>query len=70
MTFDDAATFNDAMFPHTGWIRLWLYWLGLAIIATPVALVFSKATRRDTLIVLLTNISVVTSMGWLYGQIG
>jgi hypothetical protein len=70
MTFDDARTFNDAMFSGTGWIRIWFYWLGLAIVATPAVLALSKATRRDALIVLLTNISVVASMGWLYGQIG
>ena len=33
-------------------------------------LIFSKATRRDALIVLLTNICVIASMGWPYRQIG
>ncbi|MBS95002.1 MAG: hypothetical protein CL799_11220 [Chromatiales bacterium] len=60
----------DVMFSNTGWIRVWFYWLGYAIVATPVILAFSKATRRDALIVLLTNISVIVSMGWLYRQIG
>ena len=64
-------SFSEAMFSlATGWLRLWLYWLGYAIVLTPIILVFSKDTRRDALIVLLTNISVVVSMGWLYDQIG
>ena len=63
-------TFHDAMFSATGWILYWFYWLGFAMVATPVALLFSKATRRDALIVLATNIIVVLSMGWLYDQIG
>jgi hypothetical protein len=68
---NDAMTFNEAMFSSaTGWILVWLYWLGYAIVLTPVILAFSKATRRDALIVLLTNISVVAAMGWLYEQIG
>jgi hypothetical protein len=60
----------DAMFSNTGGIRFWFYWLGYVIVATPVILAFSKATRRDALIVLLTNISVILAMGWLYRQIG
>ena len=67
---NDTITFHDAMFSATGWILVWFYWLGFAMVATPVALAFSKATRRDALIVLLTNIVVVASMGWLYDQIG
>jgi len=63
-------SFHDAMFSFTGWIRIWFYVLGVAMVATPIILAFSKATRRDALIVLVTNIIVVTSMGWLYRQIG
>jgi hypothetical protein len=70
MTMDNAMTFNEAMFSSTGWIRVWFYWLGYAIVATPVILAFSKGTRRDALIVLLTNICVIASMGWLYEQTG
>lgn len=70
MAMNDAMTFNEAMFSSTGWIRVWFYWLGYSIVATPIILAFSKATRRDALIVLLTNITVVASMGWLFDQIG
>lgn len=67
---NNTVSFHDAMFSATGWILVWFYWLGLAMVITPVALAFSKATRRDALIVLLTNIVVVVTMGWLYEQIG
>ena len=60
----------DVMFSNTGWIRIWFYWLGFAIVATPAILAFSKTTRRDALIVLVINISVFVSMGWLFRQIG
>lgn len=60
----------DVMFSNTGWIRIWFYWLGFAIVATPAILALSKATRRDALIVLVINISVFVSMGWLFRQIG
>jgi hypothetical protein len=63
-------SFHDAMFSFTGWIQIWFYVLGVAMVATPVILACSKATRRDALIVLVTNIIVVASMGWLYKQIG
>jgi hypothetical protein len=68
---DDPLTFNQAMFSLAdGWLLYWLYWLGYAIVLTPLILAFSKATRRDALIVGLTNIAVVFSMGRLYDQIG
>ncbi len=70
MNVGDTMTFHDAMFSASGWILIWFYWLGLAMIATPVVLAFSKATRRDALIVLLTNIIVIAAMGWLYRQVG
>ena len=63
-------SFHDAMFSFTGGIQVWFYWLGLAIVATPVLLAFSKATRRDAVIVLLTNVLVIASMGWMYRQMG
>ena len=67
---NNTISFHDAMFSATGWILIWFYWLGMAMVVTPLALAFSKATRRDALIVLLTNIVVVVSMGWLYDQMG
>lgn len=68
---DAPMSFNEAMFSSaSGWLLYWFYWLGYSIVATPLVLAFSKETRRDALIVALTNIAVVVSMGWLYDQIG
>ena len=63
--------FNEAMFTlASGWQTVWLYWMSFAIIVTPLVLVFSKATRRDAVIVLLTNIAMLVGMGWVYEQMG
>ena len=56
-------TFNQAMFSLAdGWLLYWFYWLGYSIVLTPLILAFSKATRRDALIVALTNIAAVFAM--------
>ena len=60
----------ELMFANTGWIRLWFYWLGYAIIATPLLLALFSSTRKDAAIVLVTNVAVVLTMGWLFRQIG
>ena len=63
--------FNEAMFTlASGWQTVWLYWMSFAIIVTPLVLVFSKATRRDAVIVFLTNIAMLVGMGWVYEQMG
>ena len=68
---NSPMTFNQAMFSLAdGWLLYWFYWLGYSIVLTPLILAFSKATRRDALIVALSIIAVVVSMGWLYDQIG
>jgi hypothetical protein len=68
---ENQMPFNEAMFMlASGWMIVWLYWMSFAIIVTPVVLVFSKATRLDALIVLLTNIAMLIGMGWVYEQIG
>jgi hypothetical protein len=63
--------FNEAMFTlASGWQTVWLYWMSFAIIVTPLVLVFSKATRLDAVIVLLTNIAMLVGMSWVYEQMG
>ena len=68
---ENQIPFNEAMFmlangPQTAW----LYWMSFAIIVTPLVLIFSKATRLDAVIVLLTNIAMMVGMGWVYDQMG
>jgi hypothetical protein len=68
---ENQMPFNEAMFTlASGWQTVWLYWMSFAIIVTPLVLVFSKATRLDAVIVLLTNIAMLVGMGWVYEQIG
>jgi hypothetical protein len=68
---ENQMPFNEAMFTlASGWQTVWLYWMSFAIIVTPLVLVFSKATRRDAVIVLLTNIAMLVGMGWVYEQMG
>ena len=68
---ENQIPFNEAMFTlASGWQTAWLYWMSFAIIVTPVVLVFSKATRRDAVIVLLTNIAMLVGMSWVYDQMG
>ena len=68
---ENQMPFNEAMFIlASGWQTVWLYWMSFAIIVTPLVLVFSKATRLDAVIVLLTNIAMLVGMGSVYEQIG
>jgi hypothetical protein len=68
---ENQMPFNEAMFTlASGWQIAWLYWMSFAIIVTPLVLVFSKVTRRDAVIVLLTNIAMLVGMGWVYEQMG
>ena len=55
---NELPPFNEVMFANaSGGLRLWLQWLGYSLVATPFLLLFSKATRRDALIVFLTNVT-------------
>jgi hypothetical protein len=68
---ENQMPFNEAMFTlASGPQTVWLYWMSFAIIVTPLVLVFSKATRLDAVIVLLTNIAMLVGMGWVYEQMG
>ena len=63
-------TFDEALATQPGWIRLWVLWMSAAIVVTLVVLAFSKATRRDALVILLTNLAVFAVMQWLFYRIG
>lgn len=68
---ENQIPFNEAMFTlASGPQTVWLYWMSFAIIVTPLVLVFSKATRLDALIVLLTNIAMLVGMSWIYDLMG
>jgi hypothetical protein len=68
---ENQIPFNEAMFTlASGLQTVWLYWMSFAIIVTPLVLIFSKVTRLDAVIVLLTNIAMLVGMGWVYEQMG
>ncbi len=63
-------SFEDAMATQPQWVQWWVTWMGIAILGTIIALVFSKPSRRDSLIILLTGIATYFAMMWLYDQLG
>lgn len=63
-------SFEDAMTTQPQWVQWWVTWMGIAMVATMIVLVFSKATRRDALVILLTTIAMYFAMMWLYDQLG
>jgi len=63
-------SFEDAIATQSTWVRYWVSWMGIAIIGTMIALLFSKATRRDSAIILATTAIVYFLMMWLYQKVG
>ena len=63
-------SFPEAMATQPAWIQYWVMWMAATIVVSMVVLAFSKITRRDALIILLTNMGVYVFMMWLYGQVG
>jgi len=63
-------SFEEAIATQPQWVQYWLNWMGLVIVATFGVLLFSKTTRRDSLIILATMIAAYFSMVWLYQQLG
>lgn len=44
--------------------------MGIVIVGTFIALLFSKTTRRDSIVILLTSVTIFLAMSWLYNQVG
>ena len=63
-------TFDQALGTQPEVLRLWVLWMGGVIFASLVILMTSTTTRRDALIIFLTNLGVYASMMWLYHQVG
>ena len=63
-------TFDQAMATQPAWVQYWVTWMAVAIVGTFVLLLFSKATRRDAIIILLANVAVYFVMMWLYEKVG
>ncbi len=63
-------TFQEALAQQPEWVQIWVNWMGFVLIGSFAALMFSRATRRDALIILAVNIPNFLVMQWLYGQLG
>ena len=64
MTFDDYV----ALYPL--WVRVWLNWMLVALaLGSLVPLIF-RGSRRDGLIVLVTNVAAVLLMNLLFAEVG
>jgi hypothetical protein len=62
-------SFQEAIQLQPQWVQIWVLWLVVISFAW-IPLLFSKATRRIGLIVLLVNTAVTISMNWLYAEVG
>lgn len=63
-------SFDEAIATQPTWVQLWVNAMGIVILGTMIALLFSKATRRDSLLILGTSLVIFFLMDWLYREIG
>ena len=63
-------TFDQALAAQPDWIRFWVLWMGGVIFASLVIFLLSKTTRRDALVIFVTNLGVYAAMMWLFQQVG
>jgi len=63
-------TFAQAVATQPQWVQIWVNILGLVIFATAVVLLFSRATRRDAIIIFLTMAATIPGVLWLFDQLG
>src|SRR6056297_3736220 len=63
-------TFSDAVATLPAFLRLWVLWLTIVMIAVPLVLLAWRQTRRDGVVILAASVAVVVSMHWLYAQVG
>lgn len=67
---ETAAAFEEALSTQPQWVQIWVQFLGAVIVITAVTLLFSKATRRDAVVIILSTICVYVAMLWAFQQFG
>ena len=60
----------DAVATLPDHLRLWVLWLTVVMIATPLILLAQRDTRRDGIVVLAASVGVIAFMHWLFAQVG
>ena len=63
-------TFEQAIATQPQWIQMWLIWLMAVVFFGPILFLFSRVTRRDAVIIFLTNLAIYAAMMWLFQQVG
>lgn len=63
-------SFEEAVAQQPQWVQIWVNVIGFVLIGSFVVLLFSKATRRDALILLAVNVVVVGFVMWQYSLMG
>lgn len=63
-------SFAEAVQTMSAPLRLWVLWLTVAMVVTPLLLLLLRGARRDGLIVLASTVAVMVSMQVLYQAVG
>jgi hypothetical protein len=63
-------TFEEALAQQPQWVQIWVNLMAAILVGSFITLLFSRATRRDALVILLVNIPNVLLLQWMYAQLG
>ncbi len=63
-------SFEEAIATQPSWVQWWVNGMGIVIVGSMIALLFSKATRRESAVILVTSLAIYFLMMWLYQQVG
>jgi hypothetical protein len=63
-------TFEEALAQLPQWVQIWVNVMAVILVGSFITLLFSRATRRDALVILLVNIPNVLLLQWMYAQLG
>jgi len=63
-------TFSEAMAHMPAWVRLWVLWLTVAMVAAPLLLAIRRDTRREAAVIAVTTGLVFVSMQALFAAVG
>lgn len=63
-------SFSEAVATQGPILRLWVRWMTLLMVGTPLLLLIHKSCRREGAVPLAAAIANISLMMWLYGQMG
>lgn len=62
--------FEDAIATLPEVVRYWIMWMNITTLSSLVIFAIHRATWRDAAVLLLVNVAMVSTMMWLYAQVG